>query len=375
MSARLAQAMTAWDDRFTNHPVHQDLANALTAVRKLKLPKKAAAEVEEARQRLDRALSHLQAVLKAADPELTIPVVLDGVQAQIPQLNAQLEYADGEGDDPSYLNTANQHADAMLQSVAGITPRVVGQEDAARLQESATNFRQSVGQLVRHVREEAEALEEDIEKQRTATAELLTEVEGQKGRVDQVISDHQAQFTTEQTEREQRFQEAETALENSAQETLKSLADLEEKAKRHLDVIGVVGMSGGYQQVADKEEKAANTWRLVAVGAAALAIAFNLVLIAAIAKGWIKEDFEWDRQVPRVLLTLSLLALASYAGVESSRHRRRQEVNRQVEKELASLEPYMALFTDDQKTAIKTEKFDLFFQGRTAQPITDAPED
>lgn len=149
---------------------------------------------------------------------------------------------------------------------------------------------------------------------------------------------------------------------------------MEEKAKRHLDVIGVVGMSGGYQQVADKEEEAANTWRLVAVGAAGVAIAFNLVLIAAIAKGWIEEDFEWDRQVPRVLLTLSLLALASYAGVESSRHRRRQEVNRQIEKELASLEPYMALFSDDEKKELKTQKFDLFFQGRKAQPTTDGSE-
>lgn len=375
MSARLAQAMTDWDDRFTSHPVHQDLANALTAVRKLKLPKKAAAEVEEARQRLDRALSHVQAVLKAADPELTIPVVLDGVQAQIPQLNAQLDYADGEGDDPSYLNTANQHADAMLQSVAGITPRVVGQDDAARLQESATNFRQSVGQLVRHVREEAEALEEDIEKQRTATAELLAEVEGQKGRVDLIISEHQEQFTAEQSERDQQFKEAENALENRARGVLNNLDELEVKAKKQLDVIGVIGMSAGYKQEADKEESAANIWRRVAVGTAVLAIALNIALIISIASGWPEEDFEWDRQVPRVLVTISLLALASYAGVESSRHRRRQEVNRQIEKELASLDPYLALFDDDAKKDIKKAKFDLFFKGRTARPITDSDAD
>ncbi len=345
----------------------------LSAVRKLKLPKKAA-DVEEARQRLDRALTHVQATLKAADTELTVSAVLDAVQANIPPLLTQVEYAEDE-EDPDFLNTANEHADSMLQSVAGITPRAAALDEVARLQEAATNFRQSVGQLVRHVREDSEALEQDIEKQRTATADLLAEVEGQKGRVDQAISEHQEQFTAEQTERERRFTEAQDAQENSAQETLGRLAELEQKAKRHLDVIGVVGMSAGYQQVADKEEKAADRWRLVAVGAAGLAIAFNLVLIAAIAKGWIKENFEWDRQVPRVLLTLSLLALASYAGIESSRHRRRQEVNRQIEKELASREPYMALFSDDEKKALKTQKFDLFFQGRSAQPITDGSQD
>jgi hypothetical protein len=365
--------MTAWDERFSQHPVHQELANLLTEVRKLKLPTKAAG-VEEARQRLDRALTHVQAVLKAADPELTVPAILDGVHGNIPPLRAQVESAENQ-EEPTYLNTANQYADAMLQSVAGITPRLMALDEVARLQEGATNFRQSVGQLVRHVRDEAEALEADIERQRAATAELVAEVEGQKGRVDQAISEHQAQFTAEQTEREQRFTESQDAHENGAKETVNNLAELEEKARRHLDVIGVVGMSAGYQQVADKEEKAANIWRLVAAGAAGLAIAFNLVLIVAIAKGWIKEEFAWDRQVPRVLLTLSLLALASYAGVESSHHRKRQEVNRQIEKELASLEPYMALFSDEEKKALKTEKFDLFFQGRTAQPITGGSED
>jgi len=304
----------------------------------------------------------VEAALKAADPELTVPAVLDGIHAQIAPLRTQVEYAEGE-EEPSYLNTANDHADSMLQSAAGITPRVVGQEDVARLQESATNFRQSVGQFVRHVREEAEVLEGDIEGQRTATAELLSEVEGQKGRVDLVISEHQEQFTTEQSDREQRFKEARDALEQNAQETLDSLTEIEEKAKRHLGVIGVVGMSAGYQEVADKEEKAANIWRLVAAGAVGAAIALNVALIAAIAFGWLQESFEWDRQVPRVLATISFLVLASYAGVESSRHRKRQEVNRQIEKELASLDPYLALFTDDENKEIRKEKFDRFFHG------------
>ena len=134
-------------------------------------------------------------------------------------------------------------------------------------------------------------------------------------------------------------------------------------------------MSAGYQEVADKEEKAANRWRLIVVGAVAVAIVFNLFLITGIALGWIDEGFDWHRQVPRVLLTLSLFALASYAGVESSRHRRRrrrrQDANRQIEKELASLEPYLALFDDADKKRIKEAKFDLFFKGRSGISASD----
>jgi hypothetical protein len=40
-------------------------------------------------------------------------------------------------------------------------------------------------------------------------------------------------------------------------------------------------MSAGYQEVADKEEKAANIWRLVAAGAVGAAIVLNVALIAA----------------------------------------------------------------------------------------------
>src|SRR5439155_18191216 len=104
---------------------------------------------------------------------------------------------------------------------------------------------------VRNVRQESESLEGDIEGQRSATAELMADVEGQKGRLDQAINEHQAQFGTEQAEREQQFKESQEAHESSAQASLGRLAGMEEKAKRQLDVIGVVGMSGGYQQVAD----------------------------------------------------------------------------------------------------------------------------
>jgi hypothetical protein len=354
--------MSAWDDRFKNHPVHNELADALTQTRKLKLPR-GAVELAEARQRLERALGHVAAVLNAADPELTIPAVLDGIHGQIAPLLAQLEYAD-DSEEATYLDSANAHADSMLQSAAGITPRLAAPDDVASVQESATKFRQSAGQLTRQVREDAEALAGDIDGLKTRTSDLTADIEAQKGRIDQAISDAQQQFSEEQSARATAFEASRDELKDDAQETLVRLAKMEEDAKRHLDVIGVVGMAAGYQQVADKEEEAANTWRLVAVGTAGLAIALNVVLIASIAFGWLDEDFDWDRQVPRVLLTLSLFGVASYAGIESSRHRRRQEANRQIEKELTSLEPYLALFEDDEKKRIKEAKFDFFFQGR-----------
>lgn len=189
----------------------------------------------------------------------------------------------------------------------------------------------------------------------------------------EAVSDAEQRLDQVVTTSDKRVEDLSSKLETKAQELLKRIAKLEADAKRQVDTIGIVGMSGGYQEVANKEEKQADLWRWLAAASAGLAIALNVVLVLANAFGWIEEDFEWDHQVPRILVTLSLLAFASYAGVESSRHRRRQEVNRQMEKELASLEPYMALFTDNEKKAVKKRKFDLFFQGRQGRPVTDLP--
>lgn len=395
--------MSVWDERFTNHAVHKELAGARALVRKLKLPRKAV-EAYEGRQRLDRVLEHVEAVLKAADPELTVPSVLDAVHQQITPLRQQVEFAENE-EDPTYINSANQNADAMLNALAGIT-RPATTEDVERLREASTNFRQSVGQLLRNVRDDAEEVTGDVAALRTSVEEVRSDVEAQKARLDQALNESQERFSAAQTEREERFTASQdehtdamrTALEEAkgrldevvtasdertaklgedlqgrADATLQRIAKLEQDAKRLVDVIGVTGMSGGYQEVADKEERQANRWRLVAAVSAGLAIGFNLFLILAEAFGWVDDTFEWDRQVPRVLLTLSLLAFASYAAVESSRHRRRQEINRQMEKELASLDPYMGLFSDKEKKEMKIEKFDFFFQGRKARPVTDLP--
>lgn len=384
--------MSVWDDRFKDHPVHKELADARTAVRKLKLPRKAV-EVREGRQRLARVLEHLEALLATADPELNAPSALDAIHQQIAPLRQQVELAENE-EDPTYLNSANQSADAILNAGAGIT-RLAAPEDVERLQESARTFRQSVGQLLRNVRDDAQEVADEVEKLRSDVGDIRADAETQKGRLDKALRENQENFSATQTEREERFKASQEAhaesmgaavdeaktrtdelgsdLERKTQTVLGRIEKLEQDARRLVDVIGVTGMSGGYQQVADNEEEQANRWRWIAAGSAGLAIAFNVALIIAEAAGWLDEAFEWHRQTPRILLTLSLIAFASYSAVESARHRRRQEINRQMEKELASLDPYMGLFTDKEKKETKKEKFDFFFQGRKARPVTELP--
>jgi hypothetical protein len=54
---------------------------------------------------------------------------------------------------------------------------------------------------------------------------------------------------------------------------------------------------------------------------------------------------------------------------------RAQQANRHIEKELASLDPYLALFEDEEKKQIKKDKFDLFFKGHAARPPADASDE
>lgn len=60
-------------------------------------------------------------------------------------------------------------------------------------------------------------------------------------------------------------------LDNDANVVLTSLNDQLEKAKRIVNVVGNVGITGNYQRYAEAERKAADRWRWIAVGAFLLA--------------------------------------------------------------------------------------------------------
>jgi hypothetical protein len=54
-----------------------------------------------------------------------------------------------------------------------------------------------------------------------------------------------------------------------------------------------------------------------------------------------------------------------YAAAESRQHRSSEHLNRRMELQLASIDPYLVLLPEDRRQDMKAQNFDRFFPGMT----------
>ncbi|MBD0328568.1 MAG: hypothetical protein ICV64_00470 [Thermoleophilia bacterium] len=408
--------MSTWDDRFREHPVHQALDRLDAGLDGAKQHDAAALE---AVTRLRRVADHVRGALAAVDPQLVSAHFLNELHSRIEGVASEVEYAN-EQEDAGLLQDADAQADALLD-VATRVQRPADLSDVERIQEAATSFRRSVGQLLRSVEDSVGEIKQRVGQLRGEVDALTSQIEQQKGRIDSAIATYDEQFRQGEEQRRQEFEttrdeaigqiqdvvtasrkEVDAARRSREEKVRKELDDarsemdaivdelrthvmerhddfeeasaertarlekLKADAERLVGVIAVTGLTGGYQQVADREKKDADQWRWIAVGSLGFVVAFNTVLLALDLAGIRQETFSWEHLPLRIFISLAALALAAFAGNESRKHRAAERDNRDMEVQLAALNPYLALFDDDEQREIKKEKFDRFFRGFNA---------
>lgn len=147
---------------------------------------------------------------------------------------------------------------------------------------------------------------------------------------------------------------------------LEKLKIKETEASNLLNVIGNIGVTGNYQKVANAHQYSANLFRYISFG---IMIVLSILLICAI---WdIKsESFDWHRAIIRILVSTIFIYPAAYAAKESAKHRKLENYNRKAELELASINPFIELLSDQKKQEIKEKLVDKFF-GNSRDLIED----
>lgn len=128
-----------------------------------------------------------------------------------------------------------------------------------------------------------------------------------------------------------------------------------------MGAIGADALSGGFNKTATAEGKEADRWRWVGVVLFVLAIA-----AAALLFGPLHETTELARIGAKAVIVIPLIGLGTYAFKESGRHRRVQWRNRRLALELASIDPYLALFEDSERNAVKKDLVERWFAQQNA---------
>lgn len=412
--------MSRWDDQFESHGVFVALASArqqLEAAGKKKLED---ADQAEAYGRLVRVLDYTDARLKACDPELVPLVVLDAPMNSLNTIASYLQQfvADQQ---PAFLEQANNQADTLLQQLAAFAPQLSVDGEPPDFKSALTSFRQSAGQHLRAVESEVEGVRDKTREMNTQLTEQAAKIDAQDARLDTVVTEYQAQFSTaqeaRQTEFSQALEESKTQIRTSIEESEATIKTSGEEAKALLDdtrtaseealvdaktkadaqheelesqgedrikqldallakavktvgVIGSTGMAGGYQIVANAEQKMANIWRrwtfvalLGAIGATIFAVFHGVV-----------NGFHVDTFFAKWAISVPFAALAGYAAHESSKHREQARINRQIELQLASLDAYLVTLPEEEQHRLRGKLADRFFGELNPAAGETAPE-
>lgn len=394
--------MEAFRTRHKNHAVHTSLQGLWDKIADIDIPKSEdTPNLRDAYARFLRVCRYITYVIENSDPVLWNPTALNAAKTAVDTLLAQAIHFQTNKN----VGHLRNQADAALDQFAGALPVFAGKtvkEAVNAIDCYFEDIKNSLGEIDAFrdaINEEKEIFVKARESFETKLASLQAELkayqtqfEEQKGRVDQLISDKQAEFTTSQTTRAEQFaasqKEQQEAADTSNDTREKDYTDrvavweknaaaklqaLDKKLERATEIVGIIastGLSGNYQIEANKDHKAAGWLRIMAL----VCFGFMAYLVYSIVKQVSTDDFNWEVGLFRLGVSAVLLVPAFYCSKESNKHRTAARKNRRIQLELEALEPYLEKLTkvEDREEIIKS-KVDGYFAAKHDEEDDDVP--
>lgn len=221
-----------------------------------------------------------------------------------------------------------------------------------RFDETEQQYSEKLGETTNSFKSQYQDFSEDISKK--LNANVVTNEE----KVEELLTMHEESFS-EQTEKQK----------SDAQAVLDELEEKKSEASTLLQIIGNIGITGNYQNIANNEKKAADIWRRIA-----LSLMIGMVLIIGVTIFISATNgFDWKLALFRVGAALVLAIPAAYAAKESAKHRSLENHNRRSELELASLDPYLEKLPKDTRDKVKEELTKKFFGLNSTEPKVEDP--
>lgn len=303
-----------WSERLKEHPFHSEVAltqNTLTRLlQDVELPQ----EQVDYLRRAENVLKNLTWRVERADGRLTPITALEGAANQIRKARATLDEFSTDRSQ-AHLERLDLQIDAALAQLRALPPLQfrVGEEAATNAAESyaetlrgleasvRAQFRELSGDIealaseaepvraeLDRMKAEADQKVKEVTQQTEARiAEVRTEIDAQKLRLDQAISAEQAQFTEGQRQRLTDFAETQKVLEGSfesqteqllnahrkelelivtsAEGARTKLLEHEQEAARVLGLVSASKVAGAYVEEAERQGRQANVWRMAAI--------------------------------------------------------------------------------------------------------------
>lgn len=367
--------MSFFENRFKNHAVHAAINKCIEALESYELQGLTEEHII-AINRFGQVVKFAKAMINQCDPNLVSQGSLDQLNNAITQVfNHWNQFIQNRN-----WNILTAPCDTLLSHIAQLTSkqRPIPKSYADLL----GSLRDNTAKMLRQIREAKQQQDDEIEEFEGQLQELAmklqsheSQIEAQKTRMDSLLTQQQETFSKAQESRTEKFSsfiadknsefedaqaeqtgKFEALQQQHTQASQKQIDSLEShcsRAKEIVGIIGNIGVTGNYQKIANQEKKAADIFRWIAVGCfGAMLIAVIVVLYGSFKK----EQCDWSMALFRVLTAAIFAAPGIYCAMESSKHRRKEQENRKLELELASISPFLEKLNDKNKASMILEK-------------------
>ncbi|WP_319408817.1 hypothetical protein [uncultured Desulfosarcina sp.] len=409
--------MSYYDERFNLHPVHKTIKDLKNEIEE-SIPNIDEKLSQEFAFRVLKIISLAEVTLKNADIDYVQLGVLNTINKACLNIANDFKAYFADNDQNHLETAANTRGENILSNLSQVY-RIPETEKAKELEDSFNGLLESISKVVLNSNSKAKVFEEkfksivdELHKLKITINEQIEVINKQKSRLDKAISQYQTQFLEEEGRRRETFdkkihtfdtehlefqkkfqKEIDGFKNNSLSEISTILGKLHEDtkavkekyisefseiietakkdtlevndylnkrkddAKRLLNIIANIGVTGNYNKIADDEKKTANILRWISVGF----MGIGIILIIYFVYNFSKSPFDWRILISKIGVTITLFIPAFYMARESNRHRQREIHNRKMELELASIGPYLELLPKEKQDELKAKLSEKFF--------------
>ncbi|WP_186576043.1 hypothetical protein [Aquibacillus kalidii] len=392
------------EERITNHDTYTKIERIIQLSETFNsVPSEQVSKSE----RLSETFNILKEALDRADPLLISTTTLQNMNSHVTNILNELN-SYNSNKNVQHLNNATTHLEKLIpffsQVMVTRTP-----EDIEGVRNAVIAFRKSIGQHLANVEREANEAFSALDQNQNKLNELTSSIEGQKTRLDSIISDFQEKFLNGQAERNEKTEqliedtkseinkyisdnsksvselikkqreehnnqinkneiEYDEQMANQEKEYLKQFEKMEKMNKEAEKILGLMSMKGlaqGYQKIANSEGRKSLTWNVISILSLLGVLWFGYQYII-LHEG----EMTWTALISRVVLTGVGVTLFTYCAKQATNHRNEERRNRKIELELASLDPYLKDMEEPEQKKVKQSLVDKYF-GVELQNTTD----
>ena len=378
-------------ENFTNHIVFEKLEQLKQALLEEKAKEKMGVEHFSF---FDTARLYILDRLKLTIPVLVQETELANLASEIEQGTVQINTFWGNENIGHITNAINNYNSAINRVRSFPMPLSKGDFDFSKViasfQKNIEQAYKSIENKNKELQESLKTTQQDLENKNTQIIALQQQLANKETEIQNVLTSYNTEFetiktnnnTTFETEKKKfndnieadrktfkelidtdkeaykkEYEKQKADLEKQTADTITDLQSKLEDAKRIVDIVGNIGVTGNYQKIAEQHKKSANNFRLIALGF--MVVMSGLLIYSIIDLS--NADFNLYKSLVRILAASVLTYPAVYASRESTKHRNLETHNRNLELELASIGPFIELLPETKKEAIKEELVKKYF--------------